>query len=237
MHAHTEAASSRSHGWSLAWAILLVFGCTGSEARGVPDFVTDLPRLGDASSKQEGAMRDFYRDLEAWAARAGRPSSAEALLGPMFLRSSRFHSRPSAADTGLEAEHQRLEFRFAELLARGDSLGHAADAAHARLVEWTGRVATPAGESTEQFRMAVFPPPPADPGRGAVALQVKCSLITVKVLPSNEGVSICWLKDKVCTRMPADDIGGPWWSVVCIQSCFDYIGWVPKDGGFTVGSL
>lgn len=219
--------------WVLA---ALLSACAGSGNESVPDFVAQLPRLGAASSRQDSAMRALARDLEAWAARAGRPAAAEALLGPMLLHSSRHHGLPSPADTGLEASYQRLEARFAELLVRGDSLSHAAEAAQAQLVAWAGRAATPAGDRTDQFRTAVFPPAPDDPGRGAVAQAVKCSVITVSVLPSKEGVRFCVLKQKICSRMPADDIGDAWWQVQCIQSCFDYIGWVPEGGDFTVGS-
>ncbi|MGE0556083.1 MAG: hypothetical protein AB7R55_21855, partial [Gemmatimonadales bacterium] len=152
----------------------------------MPDFVAGLPALGAASSRHDAAMTAFVRDLEAWAARAGQPSSAEALIGPMLLRTSRFHAVPPASDTGLEADYQRLDLRFAALLDQGDSLRHAADAAHERLVEWVAREAAAAGDSVQTLRSPVFPPSPSDPGRAAMA-GVKCSLISVSVLPSKEG--------------------------------------------------
>jgi len=236
MHRELEGPSARGSARSLSWAILLLAGCTGAGTSKVPDFIAALPSLGAASARQDSAMREFARDLEAWSVHAGRPSSAEALIGPMFLRTSHLHSAPPSADTGLEAGYQRLEVRFAELLASGDSLSHAANRARDQLVEWTGRKATPLEEYTDRFRAAVFPPPANDPGRGAVALKVKCTMISVTVLPSKEGVRICVLKEKRCTRMPADEFGDAWWSVQCIQSCFDYIGWVPEGGSFTVGA-
>jgi hypothetical protein len=236
MHCERGSLSALRPAWSLAWGILLLAGCNSSKPGKVPDFVARLPLLGAASSRHDSAMGVFERDLEAWAARAGRPSSAEALIGPMFLRNSRLHSLPSAADTGMEASYQRLEVRFAELLASGDSLSHAADTAREQLSEWAGRQAKPAGERTAEFRTPIFPPTPYDPGRGAVALlAAKCPVITVSVLPSKEGVSICVLKQKICTAMPADTWGDAWWAVACTNSCFDYIGWVPDGGGFTIG--
>jgi len=213
---------------------LLLAACGSPPVAKVPDFVTGLPGLGAASSRHDTTMRAFLSDLESWAARTGQPSSAEALIGPMLLRASRFHAVPAASDTGLEADYQRLDLRFASLLQEGDSLRHAADAAHDRLVGWLAREATAAGESVDSFRSPVFPPSPADPRRTAMA-GVKCSLISVSVLPSKEGVHVCVLKEKVCSRMPADDVGPAWWQVRCIQSCFDYIGWVPEGGGFTIG--
>jgi hypothetical protein len=231
MHGHLERPA-----WCLISISLLLPACNGPGPRSTPDFVTNLPLLAAVSSRQDSALTVFTRDLEAWAAQAGRPSSAEALIGPMFLRSSRLHSLPAAADTGLEAAYQRLEVRFAELLSSGDSLSHAADTAREQLLAWAGREATPAGERSEEFRTPIFPPAPYDPGRGSVARMVKCALIKVSTLPNKEGVSICVLKEKICTRMPADTWGDAWWAVRCTFSCFDYIGWVPERGGFDIGS-
>jgi len=217
-----------------AAAVLLVVACGAPPSGKVPDFLASLPSLGTASARYDSAMSTFTGDLEAWAVRAGRPTSAEALLGPMLLRTSRFHSVPATSDTGLEADYQRLDLRFAALLDQGDSLRHAADTAYDQLLAWAGREAEPAADRTDSLRSPVFPPPPNDPGRGTVAM-VKCSLISVSVLPSKEGVHVCVLKEKKCTRMPADEIGDAWWLVRCVQACFDYIGWVPEGGGFTVG--
>lgn len=236
MHDAFEDPSMRSVTWFLAAAILLLPGCNRPAPGTVPDFVASLPQLGAESSRHDSAMASLARDLEAWATRVGQPASAEALIGPLFLHSSRFQHPPAASDTGVEADYQRLEVRFAELLATGDRLGHAADSAYEQVLAWAGREATPAADRTETLRRSVFPPVPDDPGRGTVMGMVKCALITVKVLASKEGVSICALKEKQCTRMPADDIGGAWWAVNCLYSCFDYIGWVPAGGGFTVGA-
>lgn len=136
----------------------------------------------------------------------------------------------------VQAPAQCLDVRFASLVERADSLRRAAVAAREQVLAWLQRAGTSTGEAREAFRAPVYPPPPADTGRGAVALQVMCALITVSVLPSKEGVSVCVLKEKQCTRMPADGFGDAWWAVTCIRSCFDYIGWVPKGGGFTVGA-
>ena len=210
-------------------------GCKRSAS--VPDFVTGLPVLAAASARHDSAMQSFTRDLEAWARQDGRPTSAEALIGPMLMRSSRLHSMPAAADTGIEAAYQRLEVRFAELLASADSLRHAGDAAREQILAWAGRAATPAGERRDAFRTSIYPPTPGDPKQGTTVFAgVRCAVISVSVLPSKEGVKICVLKQKLCTRRPADDIGPAWWEVTCIQSCFDYIGWVPEGGNFTVGS-
>ena len=216
--------------------LLSIVGCRASSPDVVPDVVARLPQLGAASSAYQSAMRDFTRDLENWAVRAGHPASAEALIGPMFLRSSPLHAMPAAADTGLEGDYQRLDLRFADLLDRGDSVRHAASVAREQVLPWLQQHGTAAGERTESFRAPVYPPPPTDTGRGTVALQVKCAMIKVSVLASKEGVSVCILKEKRCTRMPADNIGDAWWAVTCLMSCFDYIGWVPAGGGFTVGA-
>ncbi len=221
-------------GVAFAWQV--ISGCTSSGTASVPTFVGDLPDLGAASSAYGGAMRDFTRDLEAWSARAGRPASAEALIGPMFLRSSPLHAIPAASDTGVEADYQRLDVRFAHLQERGDSLRRASVAAREQVLAWLGRAGTPVADSVASFRAPIYPPQPADSGRGAAARMVKCALITVSVLPSKEGVRVCVLKEKQCTRMPADAIGDAWWAVRCLQSCFDYIGWVPSRGGFTIGA-
>ena len=236
MHRPLERLAAKRPAWWLISFSLLLPACSGPGPRSTPDFVTNLPLLAAASSRHDSALTGFTRDLEAWAAQAGRPSSAEALIGPMFLRSSRLHSLPPAADTGLEAAYQRLEVRFEELFATGDSLSHVGDTVRAQLLEWAGREAKPAADRSEELRAPIFPPAPYDPGQGGVARMVKCSLITVSVLPSKEGVSICVLKEKVCTRMPADTWGDAWWAVNCIFSCFDYVGWVPEGGGFTIGS-
>lgn len=230
-----EGPSGRCLQWPLV-AIVLLAGCGAPKSGKVPAFISDLPALGAASGRHDSAMSAFMQDLEAWSTRAGRPSSAEALIGPMFLRSSRYHAVPPAADTGLEAEYQRLDSRFADILARGDSLRHAADSGRQLLVEWAGQQKAPTTERTQFFRAPIFPPAPIDTGRGAVALQVKCAAITVSVLPSKEGVSICVLKQKVCSRMPSDTWGDAWWAVRCEMSCFDYIGWVPSRGGFSIGA-
>jgi hypothetical protein len=212
---------------------VLLAGCSDSVAGEPPG---DLPVLGAASMQHDSATSAFHRDLEDWAARAGRPSSAEALVGSMYLRSSRYHDLPPAADTGLEADYQRLEVRFARLLSTGDSLGRIADSVHDELLDWAGREATPAPDQTTMLRSPIFPPPPDHPGRVSVIPLVKCALVTVSVLPSKEGVRICVAKQKICSRMPGDSWGDAWWAVTCIQSCFDYIGWVPEGGGFTIGA-
>jgi hypothetical protein len=220
---------------ALLCALTSLSACNRAEP--VPEFVSNLPSLAASSSQHDSAMEAFTRDLEAWAAQAGRPSSAAALIGPLFLRSSPLHSMPAAADTGLEAAYQRLEVRFAELLRSRDSLSRAGEAAREQVLAWAEREATAAGEHGEEFRTPIFPPAPYITGQGGtVAAAVKCSLITVTVLPSKEGVRICVLKQKLCKRMPADDIGDAWWMVTCLQSCFDYIGWVPEGGGFTIGA-
>jgi len=76
----------------------------------------------------------------------------------------------------------------------------------------------------------IFPPPPND-SLGIARLAVKCALITVTVLPSREGVRICTLKKKMCTRFGPD-----LWKVGCNYNWFDYIGWVPAGAGFTIGT-
>lgn len=214
----------------LSLAMILLIACSGSDRSRTPSFLADLPALGLASTARDAAMQTLARDLEHWSTRVGRPSSAEALLGPMVWRGASFHPAPSAADTGVEAEYQRLELRVANLLRLDDSLSRSAHVVHGELQRWSSGEAIPSGTSTEQFRAPVFPPTIGD-SASVAALTVRCALITITVLPSKEGVRICILKQKLCTRLP-DNL----WAVQCTQNCFDYIGWVPAGGGFTIGA-
>ena len=222
------------HNWSLAVVSLFVAGCNAPKSSKVPEFLENLPALATVSSRHDTAMKAFMRDLESWSAQAGRPSSAEALIGPLFLRASRFHTMPPATDTGLEASYQRLEVRFASLLAQRDSIRLAANSERDQLLDWATKNATRVADSREQFRAPVYPPTPSDTGRGSVALTVQCQLITVSTLPSKEGVHICITTGKRCTQMPSDAFGDAWWLVNCDQFCFDYIGWVPEKRSFSI---
>ncbi len=223
---------SQQH-WCFAVVMLLVAGCAPKSSN-VPEFLEKLPALGAVSSQHDSAMKAFMRDLESWSAQAGRPSSAEALIGPLFLRASRLHAAPPATDTGLEAAYQRLEVRFANLLAQRDSIQHAANTAREQLLAWASKNATRVADGTETFRAPIYPPAPIDTGRGSVALQVQCALITVTTLPSKEGVHICVATRKNCSQMPPDEFSDAWWLVTCDQFCFDYIGWVPARGNFSI---
>lgn len=217
--------------FAVAIAIVALAACDKSTQPSVPSLLTDLPALASASAARDSALRTLAQGLERWSAQAGRPMSAGAMIGPLLLRSGdRFHTTPAASDTGLEAEYQRLENRAAHFIQLNDSVGRAANEAHTQLEEFTAREATRAGTRADSFHVPIFPPPPND-SLGVARLSVKCALITVTVLPSKEGVRICTLKQKICS------FAGPaMWMATCNYNCFDYIGWVPEGGGFTIGT-
>ena len=195
----------------------------------VPPFIEQLPELGRASAMQDSAMRTFARDLEAWSVRAGRPTSAEALIGPLFLRVSDMHTEPTATDTSVDAGYQRLEVRFARMLHTRDSVHTAVRVARDSLTAFLKTHGVQAASRTDSVFSPIFPPELDDSTRAALRLGMKCALITITVLPSKEGVRICVLTFKTCTSRP-----GTGWVTTCAHSCFDYIGWVPERGDFSI---
>lgn len=210
-------------------ALVFLFSC-GRPDGSVPPFIEQLPELGRASVMQDSAMRTFARDLEAWSVRAGRPASAEALIGPLLLRVSDMHTEPTATDTSVDAGYQRLEMRFARILRTRDSLRAAARVARDSLTPFLESNGERAGVRTDSIISPIFPPGLDDSTRVALQPGMKCPLITVKVLPSNEGVEICVLSFRKCTRVP----GSNFWNTSCAHSCFKYIGWIPEGGDFTI---
>jgi len=109
---------------------------------------------------------------------SGKVPDFLASLPSLGTASARYDSAMNTFTRDLEAWAARFD--------QGDSLRHAADTASDQLLAWAGREAEPAADRTDSLRSPVFPPPANDRGRGAVAM-VKCSLITLSVLPSKEG--------------------------------------------------
>lgn len=191
-----------------------------------------LPILARASAAHDSAMHAFATDLEAWSVRAGHPSSAEALVGPMMLRGASGHAMPPGSDTGVVADYQRLEVRFAALMRTRDSLRLAIDSARASVERIVFAQAKRALTTrTDSVLTPVFPTAIDDSNRFAPRKPQKCAIITVETLPSHEGVKICVLAIKNCSRYPGSDL----WITACAYRCMDYIGWVPDGGPFSIG--
>ena len=212
---------------AVAASLFFLLSCNAND-RSVPAFLEGLPELGRASAQQDSTMRAFARDLEAWSVRAGRPASAEALIGPLFLRVSEVHAEPSATDTSVDAGYQRLEMQFARILHTRDSLRTATNAARDSLTRFLESNRERTTQRRDSILSPIFPPDAYDSTRFALRLGMKCPVITVKVLPSKEGVEICVIMSKVCTRVPGSDF----WNTSCSWSCANHIGWVPEGGDF-----
>ena len=212
---------------AVAASFFFLLSCDGDDSS-TPAFLEGLPELGRASAQQDSTMRAFARDLEAWSVRAGRPASAEALIGPLFLRVSDVHTEPSATDTSVDAGYQRLEVQFARILHARDSLRTAANAARDSLTRFLESNRERTTQRRDSILSPIFPPDPNDSTRFVLRLGNKCPVITVKVLPSKEGVEICVITFKHCVRNPGSGI----WSSTCAWSCVTHIGWVPEGGNF-----
>lgn len=96
------------------------------------------------------------------------------------------------------------------------------------LLAWARANAKPAESESERFGSPVFPPDAGDSTRTVVRkAKGTCALISISVLPSKEGVRICFLTEKLC----ANDYNfvPPRWMTNCFYgNCFNYIGWVPE---------
>lgn len=207
--------------------LLLLVACSTSQTRANFEALDNLEALANASSAYDSAMSTFLLDLEKWSVHAGRPSSAEALLGPLFLRGGALHMPIKARDTSVVSEYQQLEIRFAGLLARRDSLHRATMTARERVLGWARANGQPAASDTTRFVSPVFPPDIGDSTRAA-AKGSRCSAVYISVLPSKEGSRICFLTEESCANDYTFD--PPRWMRNCYYDhCFNLIGWVPKQ--------